>query len=115
MRLGRKIGTAKANQQEKEKKVLFDSVNLSKESEDGLSRSDWRFKLVQDRMVIEFYGFSRRLSKDGPFETIEYFDHKSKRSSTLTLSEVPLTEKIKRKVVDLCALKVQQDLKVNYD
>lgn len=94
---------------------MFENIALHKEGEDGLSSIDWRFNLERDTMVIDYYCVSRRKSKLHDFEVVDCFDRHSKRASTMALTEVPLTEKVKQKVVDTCMAIVQKNLKVNFE
>lgn len=94
---------------------MFEKIALHKEDDNGLSRVDWRFNLDHDTMVIDYYCVSRRKSKLHDFEVVECFDRKSKRASTMALTEVPLTENVKKKVVATCVAIVQKNLKVNFE
>lgn len=94
---------------------MFENIALHKESEDKLSRVDWRFKLDRDTMVIEYYCVSRRDSKQLAFEVVDCYDRHSKRASTMALTEIPLTEKVKQKVVATCVAILQKSLKVNFE
>jgi hypothetical protein len=91
---------------------MQDSVEINRDSDDGLQRRTWRFIRLDDQLVVDGYAELARENKRQKFKQTQFYERLRRRESTLKVDTVPLSDDIKSEAIDVFLTSLRTSLSV---
>lgn len=79
---------------------MSDSVEISREADDALTRQVWRFFRLGNRLVLDGYEEEARDSKRHKFKRVQFWKRLYERDSRLKIGDVPMTPELKAEALE---------------